>query len=760
MHLSIFKRTYRMLLCLFIICLAAHKQPADAQTSPPTASTQNEDVIRVNAELVQTDVMVFDKQGRFVDNIPREQFELKVDGKPVAISFLERVVAGSNREEALALAARGGAAPSKETNTGATERGRTIIFFLDDLHLSAESIERTRRMALDFIEREMSPADQVLIASASGQIGFLSQFTDNRAVLRAALARVHYKPNVVRDTEHIGMTEYTALRIDQNDRDAIDHYVTEMIKASNFQVLGGLGPPKGGPYGGRTASGQTAGVSREMAERNVKERAQTILKQASSVTSGTLYALESLMRSSQDLSGRKLVFFISDGFYLNDRNTAFSDKLKQITDAATRAGVVIYSIDARGLVSLTDASSNRSDPNGRLSRSNTGEVAASQDALNALAGDTGGRAHFNSGALTPAVNDALRETSNYYRLAWRPEPEAQKGGKFKRIEISISGRPELSVRLPRGYLDAVAKSSEDTAKSQPKPDAKSPAADALKPAERDLRAALTAGIPKRALPLIVSATFLDTPTNGPVLTASTQVATGVLDYGADNKRAADVDVIGAVLNADGKQSATFKTHLNVNPLNANAAAASDASGVIYNYRAPLAPGLYQVRVAARDERSGRTGSAMQWIEIPDLKTQKLSLSSLLVGVQLTNAGATQQKTAAGGAAEQPQVQFSVDHRFPRASRLGFWVFIYNASKGANSAPDLAAQVQVFRNSQAVVNTPFRPLAIDATVDPARIPYIGSFPLQTLSPGRYLLQITVNDRLNKTTATERAHFVVE
>src|SRR5688572_31618484 len=77
----------------------------------------------------------------------------------------------------------------------------------------------------------------------------------------------------------------------------------------------------------------------------------------SSVTSATLGALESLMRSVGQMAGRKLVFVISDGFFLNDRNTGYSNKISRIADAAVRGNLVIYSVDARGLVGTTDASS-------------------------------------------------------------------------------------------------------------------------------------------------------------------------------------------------------------------------------------------------------------------------------------------------------------------------------------------------------------------------------------------------------------------
>src|ERR1051325_8970950 len=101
-----------------------------------TASAQQkpDDVVRVNTELVQTDFMVFDKQGNFVDGLKRDQFVFKVEGKPREISFFDRIAAGSRSEEAQLAAARGsnatGAAPVP------MDRGRTVLFFIDDLHLS------------------------------------------------------------------------------------------------------------------------------------------------------------------------------------------------------------------------------------------------------------------------------------------------------------------------------------------------------------------------------------------------------------------------------------------------------------------------------------------------------------------------------------------------------------------------------------------------------------------------------------------------
>lgn len=721
------------------LCFIALSSTARAQEQPRQQGETTDDVVRINTELVQTDVMVFDRQGRFVDGLKPEQFELRIDEQAVPIAFFERIVAGSLSEEAqLSALNRGNSNPSTASTANQTQtRGRTVFFFIDDLHLSLDSLGRTRTAISHFIEQEMGANDQTAIASASGQIGFLQQLTDNKAVLRAALARLKHIAYRVQDTEQPTMSEYMALKIEQRDRDALGYYVERCLHDNPFY-----------------RPGKCVEV--------VNDRARVVIQQAAAVTANTLYGLESLMRSSAQLTGRKLVLLISDGFYLGarDRYSNVFDKLPKITDEARRHGVVIYTIDARGLISgQADATVNLVDGNGVLDRANLGEIPASQDALNALAGDTGGRALRNSNSITGWVTATLKETSNYYLLAWRPDSAEQRTDKFKRISVKITGHPELTVRLPRGYLDSINQPlAADSKKSKPKPKPDTPDSNALPPDVADLHAALTDSFPQHALPTLLAVTFLDTPKNGPVLTASTQIATNILGYGADSRQAATIVLAGVILNTDGKPSASFRTQLNVNPLAANQTTSNDA-GVIYNYRAPLTPGLYQVRVAARDQRSGRVGSAMQWIEIPDLKSQGLSLSSLLIGVQAV--GQTQKVSETQEA--EPQVQFSVNHRFNRSSRLGFMIFIYNAARrGSESgATDLAGQVQVF-NSQgrAVIETPARPLTTNGMSDLARIPYAGAFPLQALPPNQYVLRVTVTDRITRASAVRQINFIVE
>jgi VWFA-related protein len=730
------KKTYFHRLALFA-AVTAMVAATSVQGQKPSA---DQDVIRVNTELVQTGVTVFDKKGNFVDGLKPEQFELRVDGKPVAFSFFDRITAGTSREQKqlAAIEKPGKTAPAAVSPVPApgpvTYRGRTIIFFIDDLHLSQDSLNRTRSAMTRFLDEEMTPLDQVAFTSASNQIGFLQQLTDNKAVLRAALARVRSVPYVVTDRDQPPMTEYIAIKVVNGDLDVLDWYA-DMLLRKSFR------PAKG--------------LNRNAVYETIKNRARAIITGFESVTTASLSSLENLIRTTGQLPGRKLVFVVSDGFYLEGKNSigAANDRLRRVTDAATRTGSVIYTIDARGLFApIADAAGDRPfDPTGRLDRANVGEGVMSQEGLNALAGDTGGRFLKNQNYFDRWVQQMLEETSNYYLLAWRPEVDEQKSSNFKKIEVSIVGRPDLNVRLPRGFYLGEAKTpvkESETSKTIAAAAASIPSA---KGPEAALISALGAPSARVGLPTTLAVSFLDVPGTGPVISASTQMATDVLGYGDDGKQPAAIDLAGVILNDLGKPAGSFKTRLNVNP-SAQADAAAHPS-VIYSHKIPLKPGIYQVRVAARDDKSGRVGSAAQWIEIPDLLGKQLTLSSLLVGGQ--SIGSTQKQEAGS-----EQVQFSVDRRFARGAHMNFLTIIYNAARGSGGNPELDAQIKISRGPQTMVTSPLRRVTVDGATDVARIPYGADIALQTLPPGRYLLQVTVWDRVAKTTATQQISFEIE
>ncbi len=688
--------------------------------SPVRAQEPSDDVLRIKTELVQTDLMVFDKQGRFVEGLTPEQFELTLDGKPHAVSFFERVAAGSSAEAA--QVARAGGDPAKNSEEGKPSSpsqgaGRVIFFFLDDLHLSESSLARARKALMEFVERQMGQDDRVAIVSASGQIGFLQQLTDYKPVLRAAVERLNYKRNPETYAGKVPISDYQATRVaDHSDRDLFVYLL--MATINEYQSKGPLV---------------------RVAANMVKNRVRRISAQAKTTTNELLGVLESLMKSSSQLPGRKLVVFISDGFIADVSSSNSMVLLKRVTELAARSGVVVYTMDARGTFNdpAIDASRNEFPDGlatGTQARNPTMEASALQEPLHILAEDTGGRAIINSNSFRNAFRRAIDETSNYYLLAWRPETGEQRTGKA-RIKVGVKGRPDLRVRLRRNYYFPAESAAGEKAAAATK-------AEALTP-EAQLLTALGSVYPWRTLPLALSVGYVNTPEQGLTLRASMQLERGALDVVAGKAKKSEVDVLGAAVDDRGV-IVTFKQVLTVT---ADPSSQNERLPVVWNQQLSLPPGLYQVRVAVRERATGRTGSTQQWIEVPDIAAGRFQLGSLFLGEREASA-------AEPTSAPRP-VMVNAARRFARTSVLRFQTTVYNASH-----TDVEIEARVLRGDRAVVLMPAAKVPTDTTKDLKRLPYWAEIDLGQLSPGRYVLQVTAVDRKTKASASQQSSFVVE
>lgn len=210
-------------LSLFCITFAL---AANAQTAAPSPAL---DVVRTEVELVQTDITVFDRHGKFVGSIQPEHFTLSVDGKKRPLSLISRIMSGSQTEaeqlNALQANAKKKTSPESKAQTPLSRPGRLIFFFVDDIHLSPDGVSRSRKALTQFIEKQMGQDDQVAIVSSSGRIGFLQQLTDNRVVLHTAINRLG---NARRPDEYIGRNKITEQMLSQmrdSNNSSLFHYL-------------------------------------------------------------------------------------------------------------------------------------------------------------------------------------------------------------------------------------------------------------------------------------------------------------------------------------------------------------------------------------------------------------------------------------------------------------------------------------------------------------------------------------------------------
>ena len=699
-YLSTSKAVY---LPLILLCGALVAATVNGQNQNPEQKVA--DVVRVESALVQTDVTVLDKNRRFVKGLKSDQFRLQINHKTRDILFFEPVMAGSVNEDARMAAARGRASGS-EARSFVADRGRTIYFYLDDYHLSAKSTQHTRELLTQFLNQIKKAEDEITIVTATGQLGFLEQPARDNVVLQKAIESFDYRSFTSTDAERTPMSEHQARSILANDRRTMDYFVDQLHK----ETL--LPRPRGPALQTRT---------RSQVEAMVLSRARAIVDQLAAYTAASLVGLDRLMRSAAAVPDRKILFLISDGFLL-DKQQVTEQAHQQISDAAARSGTVIYAIDATGLSSGSPNAATRMtfDNTGRLMGTNLAGLNAAQQPLYALAVDTGGRAFLNTNTTIKVVEEALQETSEYYLIAWRPEEDELRSGKYQTINLNIIDQPDLHVRVRHGFMAA----------NEPAKPAK---VDKQKKRAPDpLASALHTIFPQKGLPVSLALGYLDTPEKLSLVTATIEVGREALE-----NQAGELDVLGTVINEQGKSINSFDQGLTIT---------GGGQRLTYNHQLQLAPGLYQIRVAVRDKKGGKIGSASEWIAVPNLKDGSFALSSIFIGEMNDDAMAS------------GKLPINADHRFRLNSRLGFFTYVYN-SQQAGSESDVALQIHILRDNEPVITKPSIKLEAAGAPDPTRIAYGEDLSLADLPAGRYLLRVTAVDRLSKKTASQVSRFTI-
>lgn len=748
--------SYGLLLSLLVPQIAIG-QTAAQQATPPANTPQQEEVLRINTSLVQTDVVVLDKQGRSVRGLPKDQFELLVDGQPQEISFFEDVETGSPREAAQLAASRGtgttpgGATPAAAAALTRPPAGRSFIFFVDDLHLTPEGIQRSRDLLERFVS-EMGEDDQALVISPTGQIGFLQQLTENKAALKLAVSRIKYQSQAAPvSTGRRPMTVYEALAIERNQRNVIDYKAREYMENMGVERVSSDAPntaPRtsaGGVVDGPKIPGTNHNNRQLTAEMAVKGEARVIMQHANEVSEGLLGSLEFVARGAGTLPGRKLFFFISDGFVLDTRNSRATERLKRVIDAAARSGVAIYTVDAKGLTVGNVTASEEVFSNVRgigddqtdASAISFGNDAATKEILRTLAADTGGRAILNRNDLESGVNKILKETESYYVLAWRPKGADAGRPTFTTLKVGLKGRPDLRVLSRSGFYNAppTPLPSDNIKPAAAKDNKGAP----LKPSEAELRAAISSAFPRRQLGLSAYTSYSNESGDAYKIVTFADVSNYQVTPGAGAK-AGDVDFYVALLNSEGKAVTSVGQKVNITE------SSKQPFRVAATLPNTLPPGLYQVRVAARDTQTGRVGSSFQWIDIPKFKPGELAVSNPLLAEITNKPGDT------------PAV--SVERRFSRKSDMLIQMFVYNASRGGGGAPDVTVTMQVLQGGKQIIAAPPQPIQTAGVADMMRLPYGAQIPLAGFPPGRYMLKLTVNDRAAKTSASQQINFAVE
>jgi VWFA-related protein len=616
-----------------------------------SAQQVEEPVLRVTVRLVQVDAVVTDKHGHNVPNLTRDDFKLYQDGKEQVITHFSYVaVAGGeakpvvrpkDAEERRLVAKQRSMAPPMPLVREATQR--TLALVVDDLGISLQSIAAVKDSLRKFVDEQMGPGDAAAILRTGSGNGVLQQFTNDKRLLHAAIDRVRWN-----GLGRGGIDAIAPFNEDDNRQDAGNDDKQKRIRVQNMRDF---------------------------------ERAR-----AQSYTLGTLGAIGYVIEKLRDMPGRKSVILFSDGIALfnspaDDKlGNPIPSRLRNLTDLASRAGVVFYTIDARGLNYLGLRASDNLRGIGNLHQKleqRNQDYREKQEGMSYLARETGGLFYTDTNDLAEAAHQAMKDQSGYYLLGYSPDEGtfATLGGeaKYHRLKLRMA-RPDLRVRTRAGFVGIADKPQ--------RPVPQTP--------QRQLLAAITSPFHSSDIGLRLTPLFVNVAGKGSYIHTFLHIDGHGLLFQNDGEgwRKAMMDV---ALTAFGENGTAAIPSANTFEIRLQTGQVEEAVKRGFDFElmyAAAKPGPYHVRAAVRDAVSGKVGSAGQFLEVPDVSADRLGLS----GIEMRSL-------EKGGAEPADPARGPAVRRFTSGDPITYSFTVYNPKVLAPATTEV--QAHVFRDGQMV-----------------------------------------------------------
>jgi VWFA-related protein len=381
-------------------------------TPPPT--------FRSATALVEVDIIVKDKDGRFVSGLTSEDFEVLEEGRPQQIQHFYLVTEHASAPGAPQSTVMVPRSPDQ------TER-RAFVLYFDTDHLSATGLARLKQAAMTFVGARFGPRDLGgVFANGALWHGHLTSDAQElldgiRGVMPAIETSATRRARLV-EFPRID-SELDAVRIEAGDQHLLDTVAAQncVRERANCDMEGGA----------------------EYVVVKLQRKAQTYVAEARQAAAATLRTLAYMSKNLAGLEGRKTLVMISEGFFTHDARS----ELPLIAGQASRAGVTIYTLDARG----TSGTGGRTIADASVSLGSLSmDGDSAEEGLDILASETGGLPLRHTDDFAAAMASVADDTSTYYVLAYSPD-NAVLDGRYRTIQLRTTWKG-LSVRARRGYV--------------------------------------------------------------------------------------------------------------------------------------------------------------------------------------------------------------------------------------------------------------------------------------------------------------------
>ncbi len=682
---------------LFLGILAAMAQ----QQNPPAAPQGGAKPFTFTAtsQLVEETVTVKDKDGKVIEGLTAKDFVVTEDGVPQVVkicSFQKLTDEPLPPLPDTPPAAPPPAADSKEPPPpGVTatqiapeppgeihyQNRRLMVLYFDMSAMPQADQMRAQAAAYKFITTQMAPPDLMAVMDYNGaSVQVLQDFTNDRDKLLTVLTKLFIG-------EGQGLDELTA------DDSAADTGTAFGEDDSEFNLFN---------------------------------------------TDRQLSAIQTAVKMLGTLNEKKVMVYFASGLQLNGVDN--QSQFQATTNAALKANVVIYSVDARGLVAMAPlGDATHGSPGGRAMYSGSSAMAftnnfqKTQDNMFGLAVDTGGKALLDNNDLSRGVVMAQQSVSSYYIVGYYSSNQAL-DGKFRRIKISLAdGNGSAKLDYRQGYYGGKEFGKFTTADK-----------------ERQLLDALMLGDPITDLTIQMEVNYFQMNSAEYFVPVVAKIPGSELALarrrGAEHT---EIVFIGEVKDEYNATITNLRDHYDMK-LTGETAAQLARHPIEYETGFVVLPGTYTIKLLARDDETGRIGTYMKKFTIPNLnkEQQRIPISSVVLSGQRKDMRDALYTAKDKNPSVDPLIQDgiklmpSVTRVFSRRSDM--YIYLQAYQHGATPQQPLVAFVTFYRGQTKAFETP--PLGITEELPNKlkTVPLKFDLSLSKLPPGKYDCQVTVLD----------------
>jgi VWFA-related protein len=675
------------------------------QTTPPPAP-----VFRSTVNLILVDVVVRDRKGAIVTGLSSDDFQLLEDGKPQQIvTFAFEQISGTarpiERASVLAGASAGGTArvnpgaPAAQTAGGivppapltsedvAGHRLLTLLF--DTSSMQPEDVQKATDAAIKWVNEQMTPADLVAVASIGSSLQVLTDFTSDKEQVQSALQSF----SGANGTAFASVDASTAAT-DEATASQTDDTTTTDASAQELDTF----------------------------NNDVRLR-----------------ALKTLAEALAPIQQKKAILYFSAGMQRNGTDNQV--ELRAAVNAAVRANVAIYPVDARGLQAIVPGGSARQGSRGGLSAftgsavaSQFSTLAAQQETLTTLAADTGGTAFLDANDFGEAFGQVTKDISSYYILGYA-STNGDRDGRYRRITVRLRGKSDAKVDAREGYY--ADRDFAHTAKGD---------------REVQLQEQLSMQIPATDIPMFVTAGWFRLAPDRYYVPVSLAVPGSAVPP-ARGQEKITLDVAGIVRDERNFPVGRIRDTMTVPPAGADGLAARQ---VLYQTGVALPPGRFSVKIAVRENSTGQMGTFETKIVVPELRQATVKVSSVVLGTQLQNASG--RKTESPLVRDGRELVPNLTHIVGRNQKLYLYYEVYDPAQ-ENGSPQVQTSLAFYRGRVKVFETPVvERTRIDAADRHAAI-FQFEIPADSFKPGLYTCQVNIIDNVASRFAFPRLELYV-